>query len=99
MIRILVLYPKGEATTFDTNYWTTTHMPMLSTAWPTCTWEADVCADDSPYYAVAHIKFASKDEMGAAMGGPGTGQVMGDITNYTNVSPVMSINEVAGTSS
>ena len=94
MIRVLVLYPKAENTTFDLEYWTTKHMPMLTTAWPNCRWEADACGADSPYYAAAHIIFDSMEEMGAAMGGPSAGGVMGDIPNYTNVQPVIQISAV-----
>ena len=98
MIRVLTMYPKGEGTHFDTEYWTTKHMPLLSTAWPECRWEADVCAADSAYYAVAHINFDSQEALGAAMASPGTASVMADIANYTNVAPVMLVNEVAATS-
>ena len=99
MIRVMALYPKGENTNFNMEYWQTKHMPMLTEMWPGVRWEADACNADSPYYAVAHMMFDSMDAMGAALGGPNTGTVMADVANYTNVQPVMSINEIAVSSS
>lgn len=99
MIRVLVLYPRGEGTHFNSDYWVTTHMPMVSTKWAKAKkWEADIAAPDSPYYAVAHIFFDSMDDVNATLSGAEAGVVMGDIPNYTNVSPVISMNTVSATS-
>ncbi len=99
MIRVLVLYPRGEGIHFDSDYWVSTHMPMLSTKWPKLKkWEADIAAPDSPYFAAAHIFFDSIDDVHSALASAEAGQVMGDIPNYTNASPVISINTVSATS-
>jgi uncharacterized protein (TIGR02118 family) len=99
MIRLMVTYPRGEETTFDAAYWTGTHMPMVTSAWPEAArWEADLGAPDSPNYAIAHIYFENEESMGAAMGGANTGAVMADIVNYTNVEPVIHVYSVAATS-
>ena len=99
MIRIMVLYPRGEGTHFNSDYWLNTHMPMLNDKWPKLKkWEADIAAPDSPYYAVAHIFFDSMDDMQGAMASPETGEVLGDIPNYTNTSPIISTNTVCASS-
>jgi hypothetical protein len=34
--------------------------------------------------------------MGAAMGGPGTGDVLADVANYTSIAPVTQTSEIVG---
>ena|SRR5690349_14666246 len=98
MIRILVVYPRTEGTTFDADYWTNTHMPLVGQKWPDCRWEADVAGPDQPHYAVAHLVFPDMASMGAAMSGPAGAEVRGDLPNYTNVQPQILISEIAKTS-
>lgn len=99
MIRLMVLYPRGEGTHFNSEYWVSKHMPMVSTNLPKVTkWEADIAAPDSPYYAVAHMYFDSIEDVQATMSSAGIGVVMGDIPNYTNSSLIISTNTVSATS-
>lgn len=96
MIRMMVLYPRSEGTTFDFDYWSTKHMPMLSQIWPTLArWEADKGADDGPYHAVAHLYFDDQAAFMAAMTSPDAGKGAADLPNYTNITPVASINTIA----
>ena len=44
--------------------------------------------------AAVHFSFESMDALGAAMGSPGTGDVLADVANYTNIAPVMQTSEV-----
>ena len=99
MIRLMVLYPRGEGTHFNSEYWVSNHMPMLSSNLPKLKkWEADIAAPDSPYYAVAHMYFDSIEDVQATMSSAEIGSVMGDIPNYTNTSPIISTNTVSATS-
>jgi len=47
-----------------------------------------------PDVAAVHFFFESMDQFQAAMGAPGTADVMADVANYTNIAPVMQISEV-----
>ena len=99
MIRLMVLYPRGEGTHFNSEYWVNKHMPMVSTNLPKVKkWEADIAAPDSPYYAVAHMYFDSAEDVQDTMSSAGIGIVMGDIPNYTNSSLIISTNTVSATS-
>ena len=99
MIRLMVLYPRGEGTHFNSEYWVSKHIPMVSTNWPKMKkWEADIAAPDSPYYAVGHMYFDSIEDVQATMSSAETVTVMGDIPNYTNTSPIISTNTVSATS-
>ena len=51
---------------------------------------------DGPYVAAVHLTFESMDAVGAAMGLPGTGDVMADVANYTNAAPVLQTSEIVG---
>ena len=99
MIRVMVLYPKAGDTAFNHDYWTSTHMPICSTAWPKLIkWEADACAPDADYHAVAHLYFASIEDFQDSMASAGAGQVMGDVPNYFSAAPTILVNTVAATS-
>jgi uncharacterized protein (TIGR02118 family) len=41
-----------------------------------------------------HFFFPSTDAIGAAMGAEGTGAIMADVANYTDIQPVMQTSEV-----
>jgi uncharacterized protein (TIGR02118 family) len=100
MIRAMALYPRGEGTTFDSDYWLSTHMPLCSEKLPGLVrWEADLGMPDAPHHAAAHLFFESAEELGAALSSPTAGDVFADVPNYTNIAPVLSIHEVAKSSS
>src|SRR3954466_11090987 len=98
MIRVLVLYPRSDNTTFDADYWLGTHMPGLSERMDKLVrWEADVAAE-GPFFAAAHLLFDSVEDMGATMSGDGGAWARADIANYTNTTPTVSVQQVAKTS-
>ncbi len=49
---------------------------------------------NGPYEAAVHFKFDSMEAVGAAMGSPAMGDIMGDIVNYTAITPVMQTSEI-----
>lgn len=96
MIAVTILYPRTDDSTFDMDYYTSKHMPML----------ADSLGDDCQGWGAANIaegKYAamgwavvsSGDAFNAAMATHGAA-IMGDVPNYTNVRPEMLIGEIAG---
>lgn len=99
MIRILVVYPRSEGSTFDADYYVKSHMPLVATKWPQVTrWEVDLAGADQPHHAVGYLYVPSMEALGEAMASPATGDVMGDLPNYTNVAPQMYVGEVAASS-
>jgi len=95
MIRVLVLYPKGEGTTFDWDYYVNTHMPLVrkSLGDALVRDEVDQPVPDAAHHGAVHMFFASLEAFGAAMGVNGA-EVMADVPNYTNVQPSLFISEV-----
>jgi uncharacterized protein (TIGR02118 family) len=95
MIRLSVLYPTTEGATFDHDYYRDTHVPLAVKAWGLDGAEIDK-GIDGPYVAAVHFTFESMDALGAAMGAPGTGEVMADVANYTTITPVLQTSEIVG---
>lgn len=93
MIRISVLYPKTEGATFDHDYYRDKHVPLAVKTWGLDGAQIDK-GIDGPYEAAVHFTFDSMDAMGAAMGSPGTADVMADVANYTTIVPVMQTSEI-----
>ncbi len=101
MIKVSVLYPKTDTTSFDMDYYCNRHMPMvkekLGDACKNISVEGGLGggAPDSPppYIAMGHLYFDSVDDFQSAFG-PHAEEIMADIPNYTNVDPVLQVSEV-----
>ena len=102
MIKVTVLYPNGSGAKFDMNYYVTRHMPLVRDR---CAPECRSIAAESgvgggapgspaPYIAVGHLTFDSVAAFQKAFT-PHMAEIMGDIPNYTNTSPVIQISEIA----
>lgn len=96
MIAITILYPRTDDSTFDMDYYCATHMPML----------AEALGDDCHGWGAANIAAGQYAAMGwavatdqasfdSAMAAHGA-KIMGDVPNYTNVTPELLVGEIAG---
>ena len=93
MIRLSVYYPTTEGASFDHDYYRNSHVPLCVKTWGLAGAEIDK-GMDGPYVAAVHFKFDSMEALQAAMGNEGTGAVMADVANYTNIQPVLQTSEV-----
>lgn len=93
MIRVSVMYPQTEGASFDHDYYRDRHVPLACRTWGLEGAEIDKGVN-GPYVAAVHFVFESLDAMGAAMGNPGTADVMADVANYTTIQPVMQVSEI-----
>jgi uncharacterized protein (TIGR02118 family) len=100
MIRVSALYPGGNGKTFDIAYYCAKHIPMvqrlLGAAVKGVGVDFGIAGTDGsepPYMAIGCLTF---DSLGAfrASFGPNAAQIQGDISNYTNVRPLIQISEV-----
>lgn len=93
MIRLSVLYPSSEGSTFDHDYYREKHVPLVMRAWGLD--KADIEKGiDGPNVAAVHFEFDSVEAIQAAMAAEGTGEVMADVANYTNITPVIQTSEI-----
>lgn len=93
MIRFSVFYPSSEGSTFDHDYYVNNHVPLAVKTWGL----GDALIEkgvNGPYVAAVHFTFDSMEAFGAALGVPGTADVMADMANYTNITPVTQTSEI-----
>lgn len=100
MIKVSVMYPNGPDARFDDVYYREHHMPMVKTLMGEhCKYYtvdralAGAPATNTPYIAAGHLFCDSIDAFQAGFG-PHAKDIMADIPNYTNQTPVIQISEV-----
>jgi uncharacterized protein (TIGR02118 family) len=101
MIKVSVMYPNTPGARFDHDYYRDKHMPLVKNRM------GDSCkyytvdkglaggAPGAPatYVGMCHLFCESVDAFQAGFG-PHAGEIMADIANYTDQSPVIQISEV-----
>ena len=101
MIKVSILYPAGEGKTFDMDYYTTKHMPMvaklLGDSLKTYTIDKGISGrapgDPATYLAMGHLYFATLSAYQNSMR-QNREAIVKDIPNYTNTQPVIQVSEV-----
>jgi uncharacterized protein (TIGR02118 family) len=100
MVVISVLYPRHSESRFDHNYYLETHTPLLKSRWSSMgltnvqLLRADSTLDGTQptYEVITLLTFTSKEAMQAALATHGN-EIIADIPNFTNVQPVIQINQ------
>ena len=101
MIKVSVMYANTPGARFNHEYYRDKHMPLVkarlgaSCKYYTVDKGLAGGAPDSPatYIGMCHIFFHSVEAFQGSFG-PHAAEIMGDIPNYTNLSPVIQISEV-----
>ncbi|MCW3006656.1 MAG: ethyl tert-butyl ether degradation protein EthD [Solirubrobacterales bacterium] len=101
MIRVSVMYPSGDGSTFDHDYYRERHMPLVAELMGDALKGTAIdrgLAGGAPgepptYVTVGHMTFDAVEDFQAGMAEHGE-QILGDIPNYTNITPVLQINEI-----
>ncbi len=101
IIKVTILYPNGDGKTFDMDYYSNKHMPMVASLLGD---SLKLLAIDKgiagrtpdepiPYLAIGYLYF---DKLSAYQNsfGPNAEKIISDIPNYTNIQPVVQISEV-----
>ena len=103
MIVVSVLYPNHPGSKFDARYYVDRHIPLVRRHWEAMglsevrLLRATGTPDGSPppFSVTALLTFASLEafQQAAAAHGPA---IFGDIPNFTDVQPVVMVNETLG---
>ncbi len=100
-ITITVMYPNDPGSKFDMDYYLGTHVPLVGKHWSDkglngvklikgmATPDPDT---PPPYQVVATLDFDSLEAFQGAVAAAGA-EVMGDIPNFTDVSPIIQISD------
>jgi uncharacterized protein (TIGR02118 family) len=101
MIKVSVMYPNTPGAKFDHAYYRDKHMPMVQSkmgaklkSYAVDKGMAGGTPDAPATYVSAGHLFCESVEAFQAGFGPHTAEIMGDIPNYTNVTPIIQISEV-----
>lgn len=102
MATVSVIYPRRSDATFDYGYYEQAHLPLVASRWKDAglvgaealrgTGAPD--GSEAPFFAIALLRFQSREHLGAALNGEHAPEIMRDIANFTNVQPIVQINEV-----
>jgi uncharacterized protein (TIGR02118 family) len=87
MHRLLVLYPEPDDTTTFTEYYATSHLPLVEklpglTSWSYSTDVTSGSADASPYFAVFQADFPDRESFSNAMESSAGQAVSEDVPNF-----------------
>jgi uncharacterized protein (TIGR02118 family) len=102
MVRVTVLYPNESAKRFDHDYYARNHMPMVMERLKRSgmlRYEVDKglagggSGTPAPFVAACHLYFNAAADFQKGIAAHGT-EIMGDIPNYTDISPQIQISEI-----
>ena len=101
MIKVTILYPNGDGKTFDMDYYSDKHMPMIAGLLGDSLklFEIDkglagrTPDEPVPFLAIGYLYF---DNLSAFQNsfGPNAEKIRGDVPSYTNIQPVVQISEI-----
>ena len=102
MVRVTVLYSNESAKRFDHDYYANKHLPLVMERLKgsgMLRYEVDKGlagggpGDPAPFVAVCHLYFNAAADFQKGIAAHGT-EIMGDIPNYTDISPQIQISEI-----
>ncbi len=101
MVKVTILYPNGDGKTFDMDYYSKKHMPMLQTLFGDTLKHIAIdkgiagrTPDEAvPYLAIGYLYFDTLSDYEKSFG-PNAEKIISDIPNYTNIQPIVQISEV-----
>lgn len=93
-VKVSVLYPAGDGSTFDMEYYKTKHREIVERVLAPTEFAIEEGLPGQPFMATGHLLFESMDAMQAGMGSPDAGEAQSDIANFTNVTPQIQIGTV-----
>ncbi len=104
MIRVSMLYLRNEDKTFDIEYYVKHHVALMHEkldGFGLKSVEVDrgltgLSHSESPFFAIGYLMFESLETFSAAFDQVGA-ELLADMSNYTNVDPIVQISEIVPT--
>ncbi|KEQ90349.1 hypothetical protein AUEXF2481DRAFT_704467 [Aureobasidium subglaciale EXF-2481] len=102
-VRAILLYPFKAGSTFNINYYISTHMPSVAKLYGPyglVRWEVLQFSGDetSPYIVQTVLFWDNLDQLNAANSSDGAKYLREDIKNFSSVMPVALVGNIAGQS-
>ena len=102
MVLVSVLYPNTPGSRFDHGYYVGTHIPLVRARWESMGLEdvrllrgVGAPGGEATYQVIALLTFRSQEALQGALDKHGA-EVVGDVANFTDVQPVIQVNEPYG---
>jgi uncharacterized protein (TIGR02118 family) len=100
MVTVSVLYPKTSELHFDYEYYLTKHIPLVKARWSGMGLEQVVLlrgqsalgGGSAVWELIGLLTFSSEEKLQAAIAAHG-GEIIGNVPRFSNVQPVIQINE------
>jgi len=99
MIKVTVLYPNGEGKTFDMDYYTKKHMPLMAKFFSLKLYAIDKGIAGGapnvpvPFLAIGYLYFDKLSDYESARALHAE-EIKADFPKYTNITPLIQISEV-----
>lgn len=93
MIKVSVLYPASEGSTFDMEYYKTKHREIVERVLGPVQFECEEGLEGQPFMATGHLIYDSMEAMQAGMGSPNAAEAQNDVPNFTNITPQIQIGQ------
>ncbi|MDN5284955.1 MAG: EthD family reductase [Mucilaginibacter sp.] len=99
MIKVTVLYPNGEGKTFDMDYYTKNHMPLMAKFFNLKIYAIDKGLAGGapnvpvPFLAIGYLYFDKLSDYEKALALHAE-EIKADFPKYTNITPLIQISEV-----
>jgi uncharacterized protein (TIGR02118 family) len=93
-VKVSVLYPASEGSTFDMDYYKDKHREIVERVLGPVEFSCEEGLPGQPFMATGHLVYASAEVMQEAMAGPDAGEAMADVANFTNITPQMQIGTI-----
>jgi len=101
MVKVSVLYRADEGKKFDMSYYCNRHIPMVKEKLGAACKRLEVDeglggaqpGSKPPFVAMCHLVFDSAEAFQKAFA-PHADVIMGDIRNYTDIQPLIQLNEI-----
>lgn len=92
MATLIVSYPVHPGARFDAAYYAQTHIPLAQRHWAShglIGAEILFPEGEQPWKAAVLLRFADGAAIDAALASAGTPDILADITNFTDITPVI----------
>jgi uncharacterized protein (TIGR02118 family) len=101
MATLSLVYPRAPGANFDYDYYQNEHLPLVGRRWAEAglvggealIGKTSVDGSDPPFFAIGIIHFNSADALRTALDGANGAEVIADVRNFTDVQPIVQINE------
>jgi uncharacterized protein (TIGR02118 family) len=90
--QVIVAYPRKDGSTFDKDYYLSSHMPLVEKYWKKHGLKSYTVTElnaDGPYSYSVVMDFDSHEGWGAAGADPNTKEIMEDVPKFSSEYPIL----------